>query len=210
MSEIITPAPFNIIKSRPFGIVVDKRTDGLFDVHGDVGFAIIGPDGEMKDYCEGHNLVCTAGVNYYNHRLELSQPANDEFTTGAALAFDGVMELFTGTITSPTSSADRDTLTAAGVSNIGTNNPMTVTSTYPKLNDSSTNNGGKGAQILTYRYDFGASDAIDPLPNTNVIITNPSPGGTEPLLMWSQSFTNFTKTGTDSIEAFVNHTLSGV
>ena len=45
---------------------------------------------------------------------------------------------------------------------------------------------------------------------TDLIITNPAHGASEKLLMWSQGFTPFTKTTSNTLTAFVNHTSTGV
>ena len=210
------PAPFNIGKHRPPGLVFEKQPGGLFRVHGNVAFTVMDAvSGEIKDHTTGHNIVTADGVAHYNERLAQTIPANDLFTVDGAVTFNGVMELFTGTVSAPAADKTRAELLIGGtsVSATGTAIPQTIDAGYPMLSDPSTNNAsGSGPGVLTYRYDWGASEAYSGgLLITNAIICNPSPTvGNPKMLMWSNDFTPFDKTLADSVEAFVNHTLVGV
>jgi hypothetical protein len=82
---------------------------------------------------------------------------------------------------------------------------------YPKANDLDAGNTGKGTTVTTYRVTYGASEAnasnISRLAITN--FQNGSPGSSEPLLCHAAFGSAFTKTGTDTLTVYWNHTFLG-
>ncbi len=160
--------------------------------------------GEKRIY-ESTNIVSDEGDLFYAQRAAEEQPDTDHFTNGATTAFDGIMELGNDTTpTSPLKTQDRSVM--AGFFVAGSQKAMD--STYPRTNDPDGDNTGAGTDIVTHRvsYTTGEANASD---IQQVIITNPSPGASENILMYA-TFTAFTKTSSDTLKMFVNHTMNGV
>ncbi len=151
------------------------------------------------------NIVTDAGDLYYAERgAAVAVPTN--FVDGGG-AFDGVMELYDN---SPANSApakgnDRSNLTGT----LAPSSTKAMDATYPLVNDPDGDNTGAGTDVVTYRvsYTTGEANAAD---ITDVIITNPTPGASEPLLMHAEFGAAFTKTSSDTLKVFVNHQLNGV
>jgi len=146
----------------------------------------------------GSNIVTDTGDIYYAQRGAAASPTN---------AF-GIHELFTGRESSSTpakgdSRANYDSLAISGTQ-------KAHTATYPKVNDADADNTGtKGVDVVTYlatyaKADFNATDI------THGIITNTSPGGSEPILCGYQFGAAFDKTADDTLKVFVNHEQRGV
>lgn len=150
------------------------------------------------------NIVTDQGDEYYARRSVLEQPDDDQFTTGAALAFDGVMELGND-LTPP---APDKTQVRTAMTNIVSGSEKAMDATYPKTNDGDGDNSGAGIDIATYLVSYLTSEA-----NANDIqqvwITNPSPAAGEVLMMYA-TFTAFNKTSSDTLKVFINHTMTGV
>lgn len=155
--------------------------------------------GEKKTF-ETENIVTDAGDLFYAQRaVKTSIPTN--FVDGSG-DFDGVMELGTAGA-SPGKASNRSNMTTKVASS-----EKAMDSTYPKLNDGDADNTGAGTDIVTYRVSYGTSEAngtaIDRL-----IITNPSPGASEAVLMYATFGSSFNKTSSDTLKVFVNHSLTG-
>lgn len=146
------------------------------------------------------NIVTNAGDLYYAQRGVNMTPTN--FT--AAAVFDGIMELYNGASGAPDKTNDRSDLTG-----LVAGSAKAMTSTYPKVNDADADNTGSGVDIVTYLVSYALAEAnaaaID-----DVIITNPSPGAGEPLLMHAEFGAPFVKTSDDTLKVFVNHQMNGV
>ncbi len=149
------------------------------------------------------NLVVDTGDEFYAYRAVIQQPTDDLFTTGAAFAFDGIMELFNGATPAAAKGFDR----SDAVGPVGTSQKA-MDSGYPKRDDDDVDNPDRAVDVVTYRVQYTTGEAnatgID-----NVIITNPSPGAAENILMLSAPLGDFAKTSSDTLKMFVNHTMNG-
>lgn len=150
----------------------------------------------------GHNIVTNDGDLFYAYRSVDAQPTDGLFTDGAAKTFDGIMELGTAGAT-PGKTSNRSNVTTKVASS-----QQAIDGTYPTINDGDTDNTGAGVDIATYRVSY-ATGAANDTGIDRVIITNPSPGASEVLLMYG-TLTSFNKTSSDTLKMFVNHEMLGV
>ena len=196
---------FNIIKPRPLGLVFDRTPSGLVKIHGNV-CAVLFRDGIIQDVLETTNIITDAGDLFYAYRATNAQPPTTHFTDGAALTFDGIMELYTSVSAAPSKSGIRSSLTS-GI--IATGSGKAMASGYPKRNDTDTANTGKGTDVVTYKVAYLTSEA-NAVGIDDVVITNPSPSAGDNLLMWADALGSFTKTSSNELNMYVNHTINGV
>lgn len=147
------------------------------------------------------NIVTDAGDLFYAQRAVGVLPTN--FTDGAGV-FDGIVELYNGASAAPAKGNNRSNLVG-----YVSQSAKALTSTYPKINDSDADNTGAGADIVTYAVSYPKADA-NASNISDVIITNPSPGASEPILMHAEFALPFTKTSNDTLKVFINHTLNGI
>lgn len=158
------------------------------------------------------NIVTNAGDLYYAERAALLttgtpiSPVPTNFTDANGVP-DMIMELYDNSTpnTAPGKANDRSDL--AGT--IAPSSAKAIDATYPKVNDGDADNTGAGADIITYRVSYLISEA-NLADITDVILTNPSPGASEALLMHAEFAASFTKTATDTLKVFVNHEMNGV
>lgn len=152
----------------------------------------------------GLNIVTNEGDLFYAQRSVIEQPDDDHFTTGAAFAFDGIMELYNGATPPPDKAFDRSDMVT-----LVTGSDQVMDGTYPRTADPDGDNTGSGADIATYRVSYATGDAnaagID-----DVVLTNPAPGASENLLMHANFAAPFEKTASDTLKVFVNHEFLGV
>ena len=157
-----------------------------------------------KTVTEGKNIVTDAGDLFYAQRAVIVQPDDDHFTTGAAFAFDGIMELGDDA-TAPT---PNKTQTRSVMTDLVASSQKAMDSGFPKVNDGDSDNTGAGVDVVTFLVSYTTGEA-----NSGVIsqvwITNPTPAAGENLLMYAD-FTPFAKTSSDTLKFFVNHTMVGV
>lgn len=154
------------------------------------------------------NIVTDDGDLYYAERAVLLTtgtpiapvPTNFTDTNGVP---DMIMELYNGASGAPAKGNNRSNL--AG---LVTGSAKAIDSGYPKVNDGDSDNTGSGTDVATYRVSYLTSEAnasgID-----DVILTNPSPGASEVLIMHADGL-NINKTSADTLKVFVNHTFNGV
>lgn len=140
-----------------------------------------------KRVFKSKNIVCTTGEIYYAERGAGASPTN---------AF-GIFELGTAG-NAPAAGSTRVDVTSKVASSQKAHD-----STYPKANDGDSDNTGAGVDVTSYRVSYTTGEANSAGIN-RVIITNASPGASEPLLMYAE-FTAFTKTSADTLKMFVNH-----
>lgn len=202
----IQVAPFNIKKYRPKGVPFMKRLpSGLWSIEGRVVACLYDENGVLQHQGESFNTVTNVGDRYYAYRGANEQPADDHFTTGAALAFDGIMELYKSVSAAPSKGAVRSGLTG-GV--LITGSAKAMDSGYPKSNDTDTANTGKDPDAITYKVSYLTTEANDSTID-DVIITNPSPTAGDNMLMWADGLGSFTKTSSDTLVVYVNHQMTG-
>lgn len=149
--------------------------------------------GEIKKVIESHNIVTDAGDIYY------AQLGASEATTNAF----GIFEL--GTAGTAPAKGDNRSAVSAFVSG----SQKAIDGTYPKTNDTGdADNTGDAVDAVSYRVSYTTGEAnsagID-----RGIITNVTPGASEPILCYF-TLTSFTKTSSDTLKLFVNHTFTGV
>lgn len=171
------------------------RDVDLFLRDGDARWNVRGglylPTGE-KRLLAGQNLITTAGELHYAQLIAQETPTN---------AF-GVAELAT---TTPTHAAgnDRSDFTVQASSE------KAVSATFPKRNDTDTDNSGKGTDVFTYKYEWSAGDgnwsSLD-----GGLITNASPGANEPILTGFDFAAPIDKDSSTALTVWVNHAPTGV
>lgn len=147
------------------------------------------------------NIVTDAGDLFYAQRAIGTSPSN--FTDGAGV-FDGIVEMYNGASASPAKGNNRSNL--AG---LVSGSAKAMTASYPKLNDPDVDNTGAGVDIVSYSVSYSKVEA-NASNIADIIITNPSPGASEPLLMHAEFAAPFTKTSNDTLKVFINHTLNGI
>jgi hypothetical protein len=155
------------------------------------------------------NIVTNDGDLYYAERAALLttgtpiSPVPTNFTDANGVP-DMIMELYNGASGAPAKGNNRSNL--AG---LVSGSAKAIDATYPKVNDGDADNTGAGADILTYRVSYTTGEAnasaID-----DVVLTNPSPGASEPLVCHADGLGAFTKTSNDTLKVFINHELTGV
>lgn len=204
--------------SRIFRIpaIITPKKSGPDDVMGLRGTVVLvlrdAATGKKKWTRKYRNLITDAGDLYYAERGALLTtgtpispvPTNFTDTNGVP---DMIMELYDDTPanSAPGKANDRGDL----LGTIAPSSAKAIDATYPMVNDSDGDNTGAGVDVVTYRVSYITSEAnladIDDL-----ILTNPSPGATEPLIMHAEFGAPFTKTSADTLKVFVNHTFNGV
>lgn len=147
-----------------------------------------------QDVFYGANIVGDAGDIYYAQTGVGEAPTND---------FD-FMELGAGTQTPTVTKADDRGNLVGNISGSEKN----IASGYPQSNDTDTDNTGRAADVSTWLGSYTTSD-FNNADIQGVIITNTGPGTSEPILTRA-ILSTFSKTGTDTLKLFVNHTANGV
>jgi hypothetical protein len=147
------------------------------------------------------NIVTDAGDLFYAQRAVGAATTN--FTDGSNV-FDGIIEMYNGASASPAKGNTR-----ANLVGLVSGSAKALTAGYPKINDSDVDNTGAGVDVVTYAVSYSKVEA-NASNIADIIITNPSPGASEPLMMHAEFGTPFTKTSNDTLKVFVNHTLNGI
>jgi hypothetical protein len=204
-------------------LVKTARKDEMIGIHGAVIALITSPthrhqgpgweweykDGVYRSRHITHNICTDIGDEYYAYRGDEAsshQPPTTHFTTGAALAFDGIMELYKSVSVAPTKGAVRSGLTS-GV--LITGSALALDSGYPKRNDGDGDNTSATVDTITYTRTYAAGTLNDSTID-DVIITNPSPSAGDNMLMWADDLGSLTVGLTDSLKVIVNHLMNGV
>jgi len=155
------------------------------------------------------NIITDAGDLYYAERAALLtvgatiSPVPTNFTNANGVP-DMIMELYDGASAAPGKGNDRSDLVG-----LVSGSAQAMDTGYPKVGDSDPDNTGAGADIVTYRVSYAkgtliSSDLLD------VILTNPSPGASEAILMHAEITDSTPMTANDSLKMFVNHQFNGV
>ena len=198
---------FQILKGKhiqPIWRVFRNEQVGL---RGKVVFCLTDPiTGEVLETHETENIVTNDGDLYYAERgaiLTIGPPVSPlptNFTDTNGVP-DMEQELYDNTGAAPGKTSDRSD---AGVL-IGAIKALDAT--YPLVNDGDSDNTGAGVDIITYKVTYTTAQvngAID-----EVILTNPSPGASEPVILFADGL-NTTKTTANGLKTFVNHEMLGV
>jgi hypothetical protein len=172
--------------------------NGPVKIRGEVIAILRGPSGVRVH--RTHNIVTTDGDRFYAQRGARETPAN--FTDGSGV-FDGVMELATDTGV-PLKSDNR-----SNVSGLVAGSQAAMAATYPKSNDGDAANTGRGVAVVSYKSTWAAGVATA-TGIAAVLITNPTPGASEPLLLYAKFDDGvFDKGAADDLVVFCNDLMVG-
>jgi hypothetical protein len=164
-----------------------RRGDLRWNVQASLSF----PTGERR-LMLGHNLITDDGELHYAELIAQESPTN---------AF-GAMELATATPTQAASDDRSDYTVQSG-------SEKAFSSGFPKRNDTDTDNTGKGVDVFTYKAEYAAADGnwtgLD-----GGIITNASPGASEPILTGFDFASSVDKDSSTALTVYVNHAPTGV
>lgn len=167
-------------------------------VRGEVIAILSGPSGVRVH--RTHNIVTADGDRFYAQRAAKETPTN--FVDGSG-NFDGVMELATDTA-APLKNDNR-----SNVSGLIAGSQAAMSATYPKSNDADVANTGRSPTAVTYKATWAAGVATA-TGIACVIITNPSPGAAEPLLLYAKFDDGvFDKGAGDDLTVFANDLMVG-
>lgn len=189
----------------PLQKIVDELFGDVpgFQVRGTVQAVLRNPEAGLELIIPGVNIVTNEGDLFYAQRAAEEQPDDNHFTTGAATAFDGIMELYNGASAAPAKTNDR-----SDMAGLVSGSAKAMDTGYPQTNDGDGDNTGAGTDIVSYRVSYATGEA-NATGIADVILTNPSPGASENLLMQAE-LTPFDKTSSDTLKVFVNHEMLGV
>jgi hypothetical protein len=169
-------------------------------IRGTIVAVLYDADGRVISTHLTRNIVTNAGDLYYAER-GVAQAVPSNFVDGGG-AWDGIIEIYNGASAAPAKGNDRSDMAGLVLG-------KAMSSTYPKINDSDVANTGAGADIITYLAEYSGAEA-NAVGIADVIITNPTPGASEALLMHAEFGTPFTKLAGQTLKVFVNHSLTGV
>ena len=152
------------------------------------------------------NLVTDAGDLFYAERSTLRTsgapvtpvPTNFTDTNGDA---DMEMELYDNTGSAPAKANNRSHL-----GTVITNSLQVMDSGYPENDNQDAANTGKAVDAVTYRVSYTTANANGSI--DDVILTNPTPGASEPIIMHADGLA-VTKTSNDTLVVYVNHLFAG-
>ena len=148
--------------------------------------------GKIKNIIKAKNIVTNAGDLYYAQQGANETPTNT--------FIDCV--LGTGAIAADKTDDYSDMTVIAG-------SPKAPTATYPKSNDTDTDNTGKAVDSVTWKYEWTGADFNNAAIREGMISIT-SATGTDALLtrwVWGAAFE---KTATDTLTLYVNHNFLGV
>jgi hypothetical protein len=151
----------------------------------------------VLDTPEGRILIPAANIVTDAGDIHYAQRAVTESLTNAF----GIGEL--ASAGTPAKGANRSAFTVIG------STQKAHTSTYPKRNDGDADNTGAGVDVVTFLQSYTKAD-FNAASITHGLITNTSPGASEPLLTGYAFAAAFAKTADDTLKVFVNHGVSGV
>lgn len=187
----------------PLAALKSGRRGGLDDRIGVKGRVIVVLHNVITDrkrIMETINLVTNDGDHYY------AQEAADE----AALFAIAGMRLGTnaGTATAPAKTDVKMQTTTTSV--LLAASEKAIDATYPKTDDADGDNTGAGIDIVTWRTSWLVSEAN----SANIATVDLPDSLTDGSITQSLSIANFaakfTKSSSDTLKVFVNHTFTGV
>jgi hypothetical protein len=145
---------------------------------------------EGKHLIPASNIVTDAGDLHYAQRA-VSEALTNAF--GVHLVATAGTPGKTATLATFTEVAASEKATAGG---------------YPVRNDTDGDNTGAGVDIVTHLVSYLTTD-FNATGITHGLVTNATPGTTEPLLTGYAFAASFDKTASDTLKVFVNHEMSG-
>jgi hypothetical protein len=151
-------------------------------------------NGEKKIWkYEDVNIVTDEGDKYYAQKAAGETPTNN-FNT---------MYLGNGTQPTWTKTSDYGTLTGAI-----SGSAKTVSSGYPKTNDTDPDNTGGGVDVVTWKFSWAKAD-FSATGINQAVISISGASSASPILT-GFNMTPFDKTSNDTLTIFVNHSFEGV
>lgn len=171
-----------------------KRKNKGIDTVGWKGIIVVvlnTPKDKKRFVCK--NIITNAGDIYYAQKGVGETPANN-FTN-----------LYLGSTPSPSPGKDSN---FGSITLISDTNKALETG-YPKTNDTDSDNGYGGANVVTRKYAYGKAD-FAAASITEGIIATATASGTDPVLCHFAFPTPFEKTSNDTLVIFVNHKSEGV
>jgi hypothetical protein len=163
-----------------------------------------------KEWFYGSNIVTNDGDIYYAKKGAGDTPASNENfgRTKASCILQNPSSADTpakaddyGEVTSPIVTSGAEKL---------------VSSNYPKSNDQDADNTGKGADVITYKFEWTTAQintaSGNPITGGCILDTDATPAdGVKILTHWNFATpASFHKTSTDTLTLYVNHTMNGV
>lgn len=176
---------------------MSERVQERLKVRGHVVLVFTNPETGFKQTVETHNLVTNDGDLHYAERLTDSFQGSVTFTEFTAPR----METYNGGPSPPTKTSDRGDMTTL----VGSEKAPSAG--YPLNDDADTDNTGRGPDILSWKFEYGTSESNGTI--THVIITNASPGASEPCLTVAELSSSRVKTSSDTLTVYVNHEILG-
>lgn len=184
---------------------IERGKYSNFDPRNNIEAIVTSPEGPtntfVKTWYFGANVVTDLGDEYYAQQATNATPTND--FAGA----NDRCELRTSADTP----AKGDRL--GEVLGVQTSTRKALTSTYPKVDNSDTDNSGRGLKVATYRYDWLTTDFnLTGLVGGAIHAACASPSytaGTGSPLLTHFSITSFDKTSSDTLKLYVNHSFLG-
>lgn len=162
--------------------------------------------GKVLRVVESHNRVVAEGTKYYAQRGANETPTYTFNAGKLALASSYRVTEASGTA---------QTLNSL-VFTSGTSGIRAFDSTYPKTNDSDTDNTGAGTSVATYRRTYTTSEANFTIKALAICragaTTNPAAASALRKILNYLTFSaaeQITKTSSQTLKVFVNHTFSG-
>jgi hypothetical protein len=146
-----------------------------------------------KRIIEGNNIVTNGGDKYYAQMACGETPDDDFDAAGAGI------RLGTGFTSADKDDTDVDTEDSAG--------RLDVDSGYPKTNDDDGDNSGAGTDIVTWRFSYTTGEGnIADIDELAIVDNRTTPTNA---LCHAEISPAFTKTSSDTLKIFVNHTFNG-
>ena len=140
----------------------------------------------------GKNIVTNEGDLFYAQKAMGETPTTNFLTGG--------LRLGTGT----TSPAKTDTDVTTLVASSG----KAITSGYPKTNDSDADNTGKGTDVATWKFDYATSEVnVSGIAEGAIVDNTTTPTKALSHFLFGASFS---KTSSNTLTVYVNHTFNGV
>lgn len=172
--------------------------DDRLGMHGQICAVLRHADGTREVFI-GKNIITDAGDRYYAERAANQIPAQFVDTAGV---FTGIL----GLATAATVGKDSD---YADITALVASSSFAPDSGYPKTNDDDADNPGTIAvDVVTYRRSYTTAQA-NATNISHAFITEANPVTASPLISVAAFGAPFTKTSSDTLKLYVNHTFLG-
>ena len=149
---------------------------------------------KKKKIIKAHNIITNKGDVYYA-QLGAGEAVDDDFTHENA-----GLRLGTGSAAPEKTSGDVTTEASAG--------RMAVDAGYPKTDDDDGDNGDAGTKVVTWRYSYTTAQGnIENIRELAIVDNRTTPTAALCHALFDAAFT---KTDSDTLKIFVNHSFLGV